>query len=438
MRGFFGIKKDRSLSVDWIYHFGSTVNDLYTFTAPLPYTENDPTPKNAPQKSDGKVYENLIAGIGGGPVLVKNGLKKITYNEEIMWGAGVGLTNNDPRTAVGYTADKHVLIFVADGRSTASEGVSLSELADIMIKHGCVEVLNLDGGGSTQMSLGSDFINQPSENRPVTAILAIVNPDSLKIPKEPLYEKIIDTEDTLAKLSGTGWFPTSNPGYYGTSKSMLNPIGSGSSYAEYTIAVPAQAKYQIYAWWVADANNRSKNTPFIIKHKNGVDTVRKDQSANGAKWNLIGEYTLAAGKENNLTISNAATTGTYIVADAIRIVSFDSTVLTDVASVDKKITVSQINLEQNYPNPFNPSSNISYSLPCSGMVNLKIFDVLGREVLTIVNRVEAPGEHMARFAMPCSLSSGIYFYRLQLTPDAKTADSYKTSMSQTKKMIYMK
>ena len=66
---------------------------------------------------------------------------------------------------------------------------------------------------------------------------------------------------------------------------------------------------------------------------------------------------------------------------------------------------------QNYPNPFNPTTNISYSLSTSGHVTLKVYDILGREVKTLVNDDEAAGYHTATFDAS-RLASGIYFYRL--------------------------
>ncbi|MEZ4761958.1 MAG: phosphodiester glycosidase family protein [Calditrichia bacterium] len=74
----------------------------------------------------------------------------------MFFGSGVGFDNGDPRTAVGFTADNRVIMLVADGRSsTWSNGVSLPELANIMIELGCVEAMNLDGGGSSQMALAA-------------------------------------------------------------------------------------------------------------------------------------------------------------------------------------------------------------------------------------------------------------------------------------------
>jgi flagellar hook assembly protein FlgD len=88
--------------------------------------------------------------------------------------------------------------------------------------------------------------------------------------------------------------------------------------------------------------------------------------------------------------------------------------------------VRQYSLRSNYPNPFNPSTAISYSLEKAGDVKLKIYDVLGREVATLVNGKNDAGDHTVIWNAR-SVPSGVYFYKI-------TAESY----IQTKKMILMK
>jgi hypothetical protein len=81
--------------------------------------------------------------------------------------------------------------------------------------------------------------------------------------------------------------------------------------------------------------------------------------------------------------------------------------------------IKDYSLEQNYPNPFNPSTKISFSVPASGFVSLKVFDVLGKEAYTIVNEVKSAGNYTADFNAS-NLSSGIYFYKLESGNFSKT------------------
>jgi len=69
-------------------------------------------------------------------------------------------------------------------------------------------------------------------------------------------------------------------------------------------------------------------------------------------------------------------------------------------------------LEQNYPNPFNPTTRIAYSVPVRGNISLKVFNLLGQEVATLVNEEKTPGNYFVQFDAS-KLSSGVYYYRLE-------------------------
>ncbi|HUI28941.1 MAG TPA: T9SS type A sorting domain-containing protein [Candidatus Acidoferrales bacterium] len=99
-----------------------------------------------------------------------------------------------------------------------------------------------------------------------------------------------------------------------------------------------------------------------------------------------------------------------------------------VASVKGRAATLPIrfSLSQNYPNPFNPSTKISYGLPKSSFVTLKIYDVLGREVKTLVDERETAGDHAVTFNAG-NLPSGVYFYRM-------TAGNF----AETKKLMVIK
>ncbi len=90
-------------------------------------------------------------------------------------------------------------------------------------------------------------------------------------------------------------------------------------------------------------------------------------------------------------------------------------------------TPSGFLLKQNYPNPFNPNTIISYELAHNNFVTLKIFDILGKEVITLINNVQNAGSHRIEFS-GSDLPSGIYFYKLIVNND----------LSETRRMVLLK
>ena len=90
-------------------------------------------------------------------------------------------------------------------------------------------------------------------------------------------------------------------------------------------------------------------------------------------------------------------------------------------------------LYQNYPNPFNPATLIRYYLPVEGVALLRIYSLLGQEVVTLVNERQPQGFHEVRFDGK-ALTSGMYFYRLMVTPSTSTAGAFVD----TKKMLLLK
>ena len=96
-------------------------------------------------------------------------------------------------------------------------------------------------------------------------------------------------------------------------------------------------------------------------------------------------------------------------------------------TVNNSINPETFVLKQNYPNPFNPSTKIEFSIPVKGLTSLKIYDITGKEVASLVNGVLRPGLYTADFNAG-NLSSGIYFYSLKS----------ESGFTQTKKMMLIK
>jgi len=93
------------------------------------------------------------------------------------------------------------------------------------------------------------------------------------------------------------------------------------------------------------------------------------------------------------------------------------------------MVIEDFALMQNYPNPFNPSTVIKYQVAEGSHTTLKVYDVLGREVTTLVNEEQTAGEYEVEFLISkdLSLSSGFYFYQIRAG-----------NFIQTRKMIYLK
>lgn len=90
-------------------------------------------------------------------------------------------------------------------------------------------------------------------------------------------------------------------------------------------------------------------------------------------------------------------------------------------------------LSQNFPNPFNPVTTIKYALPKDVKVVIKIYDILGREVRTLVNEIRKAGYYDVKFDMSV-YASGVYFYRIEVRQAGSSTDEFV----QAKKMVLVK
>jgi len=127
---------------------------------------------------------------------------------------------------------------------------------------------------------------------------------------------------------------------------------------------------------------------------------------------------MAQGSSNIYSVYELKQKGLYIQH------FYGNTFITDVK--DDPNTVYDFSLNQNYPNPFNPTTTIEYSISVSEFIELNVFDILGREIATLVNEHKSAGKHSIKLDAS-SLTSGVYFYRL------KAGD-----FSQSKKMLIIK
>jgi exopolysaccharide biosynthesis protein len=120
----------------------------------------------------------METAVGGGPVLVQNGEIQISNNEELKF-AGKAIDDKHPRTAIGYTKNGQLILMAIEGRFPGkAEGVTLTQEAAMLKEIGCVEAMNLDGGGSSCLLVNGKQTITPSDKegqRPVPAVFIIKN-----------------------------------------------------------------------------------------------------------------------------------------------------------------------------------------------------------------------------------------------------------------------
>ena len=180
-------------------------------------------------------------------------------------------------------------------------------------------------------------------------------------------------------------------------------------------------------------NNTDIGNQFGFMKDNGVDILLKGNSLAGLlhhKYAVIDadkssadqvvitgshNWTNAAensNNENTLIIHSRRIANLYLQEFKARYIEAGGTnVITGAEKISKSKLPVSFKLRQNYPNPFNPSTSISFSVPKESLVTLKVYDILGRQVRTLVNKETFPGEYTVNFNA-ADLSSGIYFYSL--------------------------
>jgi hypothetical protein len=178
-----GISKKREADIAWLYTdtsllsayglqfpFTPIKDSNQHFTYDFVRTSTDIMKKRYLEKW------KMQTAVGGGPVLLQEGRIKISNNEELKF-AGKAIDDKHPRTAMGYTNAHKLIILVIEGRNPGkAEGASLTQEAQIFKDLGCVEALNLDGGGSSCMLINGKPTIKVSDiggQRPIPAVFII-------------------------------------------------------------------------------------------------------------------------------------------------------------------------------------------------------------------------------------------------------------------------
>lgn len=155
---------------------------------------------------------------------------------------------------------------------------------------------------------------------------------------------------------------------------------------------------------------------FVLFNNDNTFAIYRTGNINYARRNpMVANYA------NTIFLFGGRDTDGNIVSQVEQYISSVS----DINDEDK--IPDNFNLFQNYPNPFNPETTISYTISTASFVDLKVYDILGKEVATLVNETQQPGIYNIKFSIGSSLSTAMYFYRLRAG-----------DFVQTKKMLLMK
>jgi len=167
-RAAIGFDKDDKVDINWVSSNGDSV---FSWSRPIHNKPELPGEKNDTSHRQLWTYRDIL---GGGPLLIRGGEIFIPIDEEVFFGTSIPEVH--PRTAAGITKDGDLILLLVDGRQLVSRGVDLLELANILLNLGCIDAINLDGGGSSALVVNGKLLNRPagtSTEREVMSAIAV-------------------------------------------------------------------------------------------------------------------------------------------------------------------------------------------------------------------------------------------------------------------------
>jgi photosystem II stability/assembly factor-like uncharacterized protein len=263
------------------------------------------------------------------------------------------------------------------------------------------------------------------------------------------YMRPNNSHTSFMKFIGTRLFASTMVGLFSTTNNGVNWINSNAG-----LPISQQLGYYEVRYMTPLGSNiyatsfgrifKSTNTglswdsipspfPSYRGHMTGLIVVNNDnlfagvdnsqncfKSTNGGlNWitfiglpNTYGSYDMVS---SNLYILSQTNLGVY-----------GALLQTVITKIEKSTKISDYSLSQNYPNPFNPSTTIQYQIPKEQFVTLKVFDITGKKIETLINENQSPGNYEVKWSAS-KYSSGVYYYRIETR-----------SYSDTKSMLLIK
>ncbi|MDP2300969.1 MAG: T9SS type A sorting domain-containing protein [Ignavibacteria bacterium] len=291
-----------------------------------------------------------------------------------------GASEYEIKNYVGVVADVPAFVFETNAPAGVTEGVGYAKPGTTIY-----DSTNNDNGYSSETVIHLDQLGYTDPLAPVTLMIVIFDPDNYS-------------------LGAPAWGPNGNfykqwwGSEWGGTYRILQPQAADVP-VELTsfLAVPV-AKGVELRWSTASETNNS-----------GFEVQRSMDNNSFATLSFVDGRGTTSEKTEYSFIDINEISGLYYYR--LRQIDFDGkSEFSQTVQVDVQAPVN-FSLSQNYPNPFNPSTTISFGLPAASQVQIVVFDMLGREVATVVNKDFAQGTHQVVFDAS-SLSSGTYVYQL--------------------------
>lgn len=277
-------------------------------------------------------------------------------------------------------------------------------------------ILRTANGGSTWSRISTEPVQLGSETGLVNCLATVgtthiwFGTDSNRVYRSTDGGTTWSWARTTAPVCNAVWFNSTSFGVSGFSDGTIaNTTDGGATWT--SMMLPGSGA-------VTGITGAGTNDFWVTR----TTTVYRSRDR-GQTWSV--EYVSPSGSFQHINFAATGSSGTgWAITNAGGIARFDG-LLTGVAERTKDIPETFL-LKQNYPNPFNPSTTIEYELPQESYVELRVFDILGRGVETLVHGKEMPGVHWVPWRA-VDFSSGVYFYRL-------TAGAFVT----TKKLLLLR
>jgi len=269
-------------------------------------------------------------------------------------------------------------------------------------------------------------INSDDIDEPVETVILVGNGIGIQVITD-------DSDSAQVEISEGDWsFSMSTTTIKGTSL-FCYLLHHHGAYITYYPEVPETKEYDVYVSSAPLSSNSTSRAPYIIQpFGTSPDTVFIDQNGLSSDniWRYAGRYLFAAGNFNWIKIYNDTTLSNFNV-DSMRTTVEDSIVIrADAVKLSEPGDTTTVvigypqhehpykySLSQNYPNPFNSVTKIRYSTAMEGKVNIKIFNIMGQEVKTLVNQIKPCGEHVAvwdgKNNHGQTVASGIYLIQMK-------------------------